>query len=60
MVLRSNRRRIILDINYNVLQGYDEKYRKDTMRNIMILRRKILESSNQILVGQRSTIPYIL
>jgi hypothetical protein len=25
-VLRSNRRRIILDINYNVLQGYDEKY----------------------------------
>jgi hypothetical protein len=60
VVLRSNRRRIILDINYNVLQGYDEKYRKDTMRNIMILRRKILESSNQILVGQRSTIPYIL
>jgi hypothetical protein len=40
-MLRSNSRRIILDINYSVLQGYDEKYNDIAKKDSGIIQSNI-------------------
>lgn len=40
-MLRSSNDRIILDINYSVLQGYDEKYNDIAKRDPRIIQSNI-------------------